>query len=246
MWKTAGTLIASLLWAGCASRGAPLHPVLASADHGEEIYRGAVFVPEGAQAFRYARFSDRATSTWTSTHVSHEAGSNALVVVQTASHDAAYALEGFRESYVRRGVEASGGALPDGGMRFVVQRAGRTKVRTEAAGAPYVVGPTLFGFARSRWDTLLGGDAVDVRFVVAERGRSYAFTLKLESTTSERTVIVMTAKRAVVRATVAPMRLVFDTSTRNIVRYEGRIPPVHEGRPLDAVVRYEHLSARFF
>jgi hypothetical protein len=62
-------------------------------------------------------------------------------------------------------------------------------------------------------------------------------------------VISMRAKQAIVRAAVPPMRLVFDTATRKVLRYEGRVPPKvakgHALRPLDARVEYAYASATY-
>ena len=62
-------------------------------------------------------------------------------------------------------------------------------------------------------------------------------------------VLSFTATSAIVRAAVPPMRLVFDTKTRKILRYEGRVPPMiadgHELSPLDARVEYTFAAPSY-
>lgn len=88
-----------------------------------------------------------------------------------------------------------------------------------------------------------------IRFAVVERARTYAFDLRVEEVTPDTTTFTMTASSPAVRMAIPPMRLVFDTASRSIVRYEGRVPPMIEGRrglvPLDARVEYE-LVARAY
>ena len=41
------------------------------------------------------------------------------------------------------------------------------------------------------------------------------------------------------------MRIAFDTDSRRVLRYIGRVPPDGGGRPLDASVQYAPVAARY-
>jgi hypothetical protein len=139
--------------------------------------------------------------------------------------------------------------LDDHRVAFESTRGGRTRRRVERVDAPVVVGPTLFGWALAHWDALLRGEAQTLRFAAIDVGRTYGFRLALAEHDASTTVLSFTATSAIVRAAVPPMRLVFDTKTRKILRYEGRVPPMlADGRglsPLDARVEYTFTAPTF-
>lgn len=209
------------------------------------IYRGAVFAPDGSQPFRYARSSSDEGETRRSTHVTHDARSNALAVVQHAEHSTDYEVHAFHESYPRRNIDSTGLLLQDGGLRIDTRNGHRRRTRVEHHDEPFIVGPTLFGFVLAHWDELVRGETIDVRFVVADRGRSYGFRLHMESSELEHTTISMTADSVWLRCSVPTIRMIFESRSRRIVRYEGRVPPRANGRTLDARVEYEHVAPRY-
>ncbi len=232
------TLLALVL-AGCSTASSAV-PTVPSG--GTRVYEGSVYGPEGTPMFRYTRDSRTGGRAWTSIHRSVRADDGEPVVVQAAEHDASYALHRYVEDHQQLGVRSEVVVLDGGTVIFESHERGRVRRRSEPLRAPVVTGPTLFGFVSTRWDRLRRGEVIEVRFVVAERRRSYAFTLTMAPSQSDRTVVTMRASSPFVRRSVPPMRMTFATGTRTIVRYEGRIPPRWKGRQVDARVEYEHVS----
>ncbi len=236
--------VAVLLALGGCAASVPAAPPALPEHPAQLVYRGQVFVND-QPGFMYTRTSDHTGPTWISTHRSHSVDDGEEVVAQRAEHSPDYALVRYHETHAQHGTSSQGAVSSGGRLRLQTERDGRTKTRVESLRAPAVTGPTLFGFIAHHWDRLRAGEAVDVRFVVAERTRTYGFRLRWESSTPHVTTITMRATRLLVRASVPPMRFTFDTRNRRIIRYEGRIPPVLQGRAVDARVEYEHLSEHY-
>lgn len=230
---------------GCSAARSPSTEPPRATPVAHTIYRGAVFAPDGRQLFRYTRSAEQHGDSQTSSHITHDVRDQEPLVVQHAKHSLDYALQSFHEVHVPRGIQSTGTVLEGGRLHIETRSRGRTRTRTERHAEPFVVGPTLFGFVAAHWEPLVAGEVVDVRFVVTDRGRSYPFRLRHERTTEGHTTISMTARSLFVRMSVPPMRMTFETASRRIVRYEGRIPPQHEGKAVDARVEYEHVAARY-
>lgn len=214
---------------------------------GELIYRGEV-VPQGRETvdFVYERWVAHDDADWTSAHLTRAAGSEELLVEQQALHSSSYALLRFREVHRQTGTVSSVLVHDDGRVDYETTRRGRVKRRTEAPGAPVVVGPTLFGFVRQHWEALDRGEAVPLRFAAADRARSYGFTLRRSEVSPTTTTIEMIADQALVRWGLGPMFMVFDTQQRTIVRYVGRVPPrLDDRRATGARVDYEQVATAY-
>lgn len=224
--------LALLLFTGCATA-----PDLQIDEGGAAIYEGAVHTPDGSQVFEYTRTSRRDGDRLVSTHRSREVAGGREVTLQSATHTRAYALERSVEHHDQLGVRSEVVVVGDR-IDMTTVRDGRVRTTRRKLSAPPVVGPTLFGFVLNRWDALARGESVAIRFVVPERRRTYAFDLRMAAPDGETTTVVMEAKSPFVRASVPAMRMVFDSETREILRYEGRIPPRLNGRPVDARVEY--------
>ena len=171
-----------------------------------------------------------------------------MVVTQVAEHDARYALR--RANLIQRQSGLAGSVEVDGDqLRFTLRKDGKTSTATETVGAPLVAGPTMFGFIVHHWDDLAAGRTVPLRFAVLENNRSIGFVLERVAQDSDRLTIRMTASNWLVRRFVAPTFFYFDASTRKVLGYDGRVPPLErvndELRSLDARVRYTHYAATF-
>jgi hypothetical protein len=59
----------------------------------------------------------------------------------------------------------------------------------------------------------------------------------------------VTPSRWLVRLAIAPLAVTFDSATRSVVRYEGRVPPMRDDggrlRTLDARVEYVMAAAAY-
>lgn len=233
------TLLALALASGCSavSSAAPRVP-----GGGTRIYAGDVFGTDGTPMFRYTRDSRVQGDSWTSVHTSRTAQDGRLVVTQLAEHDESYKLHRYVEDHQQLGVRSE--VVADGAdtLVYTSHKDGRARRRTEHLRAPAVTGPTLFGFVATHWEQLSSGEKMPVQFVVAERRRSYRFTLVMAKAADEHTTVTMRATSPILRLSIPPMRMTFDSETHAIVRYEGRIPPRWEGSSVDARVEYQHVA----
>ncbi len=225
-------LTAFLLAVGCAQapRAVPTAP-----GGGTRIYTGEVLDSRGVPMFRYTRSS---TEHW-SIDRSFDADTNALVVAQAARHDASYTLHEYVEHHLQLGVRSVVSSPDPDHLEYTTEKGHRVRHHTERIDAPAVTGPTLFGFVLTHWEPLGRGEAIEVRFIVAERRRSYRFILRM-STAEGRATVEMRPRSWLLRRSIAPIRMHFDPRTRAILAYEGRIPPRKDGHPVDARVEYRH------
>lgn len=218
---------------------------------GALVYVGEVFALGGTERrrplFTYERRVREAGPLRVSTHLTHAADD--LLISLAATHTPRYELVDFSQIDRQSGVSGSVRMLDAHHVAFERTRDGRVRSRVETVDAPVVVGPTLFGWALVHWDVLLRGEPQRLRFAMVDAARTYGFRLALEHSTPSVTVLSLTATSALVRASVPPMRLVFDTATRKILRYEGRVPPMLPDprglRPLDAHVEYGFAAAEY-
>jgi len=217
---------------------------------GERIYEGRVFSRDStrtAPLYWYDRRVRAAGDQLISTHITRDSAGS-VVVTQAAEHDANYALHRAnliqRQSGLAGSVEVVGKEL-----RFTLVKDGRVSTATESADAPLIAGPTTFGFIVTRWDALQRGEAVPVRFAVLEMNKSIGFVLERVGEDGGRTTIRMSASSWLVRRFLAPTYFYFDSASRKVVGYDGRVPPLEqvgdELRTLDARVRYTHVAASF-
>ena len=217
---------------GCATA-----PNLDIDARGTAIYDGAVHTADGRRAFEYTRSSRQDGDQRVSVHRSRDAESGREVTLQSATHTEAYALARAVEHHHQLGIRSE--VVVDGDrIAMTTVRNGRIRTTRRSLSAPAVVGPTLFGFVLDHWDELERGNSVRIRFVVPERRRTYAFDLRLTEQNDETTTISMRARSALVRGAVPTMHMVFATASREVLRYEGRIPPRLNGKPVDAQVEY--------
>lgn len=219
---------------------------------GPRVYDGAVrpldAADGGAPVFTYQRRVRVGGGLQHSTHLTHDrAGAVAVAIV--ASHTLGYELVEVEQIHAQTGVIGHARMLDGDRLELVRTRGGRTTRRVEHVDAPVVVGPTLFGWALAHWAELVAGERLRVRFAAIDDARSYGFELRLLARDESTTVLSFRPTSPLVRAAVPAMRLVFDTRTKAILRYEGRVPPMlasaHGLRPLDARVDYTFAAAAY-
>jgi hypothetical protein len=207
---------------------------------GALVYRGEVVTGDGVP-FTYERRVRQTDHGAVASHLTRDAEGRA-VVLHTARHDETYTVAGFEELHAQRGLVGS--LSVDDGVAYEVSVAGASTRHTEPLDAPVHVGPTLFGFARTHWDALLAGETRPLRFAVLDAGRSYRFRLSHHTSDGEEVVLRLVATDPLVRLAVGPMDLVFDSTSRQILRYDGPVPPMRRDgdrlHPIDAVVHYTH------
>ena len=260
------TALLAALVATSAAAQAPLEPAAASRlaawqqapdAAGELVYRVTTFALNAPTAsaeplFRYTRRVREQAGERVATHLT-QTPSGLLLIAETGTFGPGYALHRFEAINQQQGYSGSAQLSADGSqLAFELTDRGQHRTATETVSAPVVSGPTLHGFVHHHWDSLAAGQSLPVRLIVLQKMQTYGFDIRLESTERTpggHTVFAVTPSSFFVRLAVPPLRVVFDTASRQIVRYEGRVPPMQvlNGRlqDLDARVEYETVTAGY-
>ena len=221
----------------------------APAAAGQAIYEGSVFALDGRTTplFRYERRVQPVAGGLKSTHITFDPAGK-VVVTQSATHSDAYELTRAEMVHGQTGVSGSVQANGDQ-LTFTLVEGGTSSVATERATAPVVSGPTMFGYIVTHWDELMRGEALPIRFAIIERQETIGFTLDRIPAAPGRTAIRMRASNWLMRLAVPSTAFEFDTATRKIIEYIGRVPPmevINGGlKTLDARVSYEFKAPAF-
>ncbi len=228
----------------------------APATAGELVYRGTVFPQERAGAaplFTYERrVAHTADKLEVATHITH-APDGEVIIAEVASFAAGYVLQRFDATNKQLGHSGSV-VLSNGGRHLEYQLLDNGKLSTasEDVDAPVVSGPSLHGFILSHWESLAPGEALPVRMIVLAKKQTYGFDIRrVESNRAEagRTSFLINPSSWIVRLALKPLSVTFDNATRNVVRYEGRVPPMRDIEDrltaLDARVDYTMAMATY-
>jgi hypothetical protein len=165
-----------------------------------------------------------------------------------AQHDSAYRVSSAnliqKQSGLAGSVKAEGDSLV-----FTLLKDGEVKTSIEKATQPLVTGPTMFGFIVANWDALEAGSNVPMRFAVLERNQSIGFVLDAVQGKPGQLTVRMRPSSMLVRLAVGPTYFYFDSATRNVIGYDGRVPPMEEVdgqlKTLDAHVLYTFRAPSF-
>ena len=252
-------LVLLLLAAGPASAAldAPSAARLLSLDTnpaqaGELIYRGATFAQNasgGQPLFRYER---RIATTPTGLQAAHLTRDPAqkLLIAESAQFDARYALQRFTVQNQQQGYSGEVQVSDDGRhLKYSLNDNGTLSTAEEKIDAPALTGPSTFGFILAHWSELVAGKTLPVRFIVLKEKTSYGFDIRAEGVANGQASFVLTASSWVIRRFIAPLRVVFNTNDKTVVRYEGRVPPMQSMADklvdLDARVDYTPVAPVF-
>ncbi len=251
--------LAAMLAGACTSTASrPLTPAMRErlravqetpASAGAQIYEGCVFALDGRAEplFRYERRVQNEGDTLTSTHITRDP-SGAVVVVQSAAHSPDYGLVTAEMIHGQTGVSASV-ALSNGRATFTLREGESETTADEVVRDPVVAGPTMFGFILAHWKQLNNGATIPIRFAVLERGETIGFVLDKASDKDGRTIIRMRPSSMLVRLAVATTYFQFDSVSRQIIEYTGRVPPLEHVNDrletLDARVQYTFVAPAF-
>jgi len=225
----------------------PLTTILAFTAAAVPIYEGRVHAPgataDAEPAYVYERRVVVHDDGLVASHLTREPRSGALLIDETAQLSATYALRRFDSVNHQQGYRASVTVAADGHrLDHELQQGGKTIRRSESIADPAVAGPSLHGFMLQHWDRLVAGQPVDVRMIVPAKATSYGFRIRLQAKGDGRTAFSVTPTNWLVRLAVAPLTVAFDTRTRHVLRYEGRVPPLRvvdgRARAFDARVDY--------
>ena len=219
---------------------------------GTLVYRGETFAqraPSGPALFRYER---RVQSTPTGLVASHLTSDSTgrLLMAEQAVLSANYAVQRFEISNQQLGFSGSVAVSQNGHrLDYELIQDGKVSRSSETVSDPVVTGPSMFGFILKNWDALLAGSSLPVRMVALKEKTTYGFDIKFDKHANGQTHFTVTPSSFVIRLAVAPLKVVFDSSTRNAVRYEGRVPPMENVsgklKDLDASVVYESVTPSY-
>jgi hypothetical protein len=210
------------------------------------IYEGRVFVPtaapDAAPVFTYERRVAATDNGLLASHLTRDA-SGAAIIEESVQMTTTYALRRFDADNRQQGYRGSATVSADGQrIDFRLLRGGRWTLASETVNAPVVAGPSLHGFMLQHWDRLAAGDTLPVRMIVIDKRTTYGFRIRVHSRSRERSVFSVTPTNWLLRLAVAPLTVTFDNTTRQVLCYEGRVPPqlVVDGRAraFDARVDY--------
>lgn len=213
---------------------------------GAWVYDGTVqplSAPNGPALFTYQRRVQPTADGQTATHITRDPQGRVLIA-ESATVAADHTLRRFDAVNRQLGSSGSVEASADGRqLHYRLVEGSRVRTASEVIDAPAVTGPSLHGHILRQWDALSAGRVQVVRFVVLSRLESIAFEIRrTESAEPGRRAFTITPARWWLRLALRPLRVEFDETTRQVRRYEGRVPPMQDvdGRlkPLDARVDY--------
>lgn len=195
---------------------------------GALVYRGRVVPladPGVPPLFTYERRVAEHAGGLTASHVTTDAG-GAVIIAEQARVAPGYALRRFDAANRQQGYSGSVVVSREGRhLAFTLVRDGTVRTASEDVRHPVVSGPSLHGFILGQWDRLAAGETVPVRMIILDRLETYGFDIRRQRVADGRTTFSVTPSSLLVRLFVAPLAVTFDTQTRGVVRYEGRVPP---------------------
>jgi hypothetical protein len=218
----------------------------------QRIYRGTYY-RRGASAsapklFWYERWIKEEAGLVRSTHT-HHALAGRVVLRQSALHSADYRLFRFESDHGQTGARVEARVLAPG--RVQLQRTLGSDVESTVLEHehPVVVGPTLYGTMLRHWNELSTGRSVIVDYLSIERLDTYAFEVRKVGSDATTTSFELEPHGFILSLLVAPLRIVFLTKTRQVLRYEGPSPVLlevgTERESFDARIEYSDLAAVF-
>ena len=219
---------------------------------GELIYRGAVFDATRAACICVVQLRAACrphAKGQSAAHITH-APNGDVVIVEEATFGPGYALQRFDATNRQLGysgsVDAQQRRAPPRLSPATGWRGHDGHRRRERPGRQRTV---LHGFILQHWDALARGDRLPVRMIVMAKTQTYGFDIRRADTKAGRTSFSITPSDWLVRLALKPLTVTFDSATRNVVRYEGRVPPMRgvDGKlkALDARVDYTMAAAAY-
>jgi hypothetical protein len=209
---------------------------------GSLVYRGDVFyrqIQTAPALFRYERRVAGDDLRLVSAHITRSMEGE-VVIVEAAHSHSQYDLHSF--SMVNQQLKMAGQAVlsKDGRqIDYWLDDNGVISTSTESVSSPVVTGPTLFGFILRRWENIVSGNKLPVRMIVMKAKTSYGFEIEAEAEANGQRGFSIRASNLLVRMAVPTFRVVFEASSRRLIRYEGLVPPMAQ---IDG--KFKDLNAR--
>lgn len=222
---------------------------LAPESAGTLVYRGDTFAqrtPAGAPLYRYERRVLTTPTGLTASHITSDPTGN-VIIVESSIVSPAYEVQRYEVANRQSGVTGSVQISNDGRhLEYALNDNGKASKSSEEVSDPVVCGPSMFGFILKNWEPLKAGATIPVRMLVIQEKTTYGFDLKFEKLAHGQASFSLTPSSFLIRMAIAPLRVVFDASTKTAVRYEGRVPPMESVsgtlKDLDARVEYTSMT----
>jgi hypothetical protein len=222
---------------------------------GALVYRGNTFTqrtPAGPPLFTYERRVMTKPTGLSASHITSDAAGR-IIIVESAVTSNNYETLRFEVTNQQAGFSGTVQISNNGRhLEYELNDNGKHSTASEDVTDPVVTGPSLFGFIIKNWDPLLSGASVPVRMLVLRQKTTYGFDLKVEQVDQlgkGQVAFTITPSHFLIRMAIAPMRVVFDASTRTPIQYKGRVPPMENVsgklKDLDAQVDYVSISAAY-
>jgi hypothetical protein len=216
---------------------------------GELVYRGAVFAQQSSSdkaLFNYERRVSTIARGLSAAHITSDVDGT-VIIAEEARFTPAYALQRFDVVNEQAGFSGSVVVSREGRrLEYRLSRNGKLSTASDDVTDPVVTGPTLYGFVLQHWEALASGQAIPVRMIVLAEKTTYGFVVRRLAAADGLTSFSITPSSALVRLAIAPLKVTFDSATRALVGYEGRVPPMQaDGRKLktlDARIDYTMLA----
>lgn len=250
-------MIAIVILIGCASTNKAIDSsILAKLNSVEQspetegilIYEGSVFAIDDQnpkQVFSYERRVREEKEILIANHITRNMDKK-VIITQIAKYVPKYQLKNFEYINGQVGYIAKVEVNRNLVRYSLTDNSGNTTSSEEEVNEPLVVGPTLFGFISTNWETLSAGNSLFVQFIVAEQKKTYRFEIRRLSENNGITRFEMKATNWLIGLFIKPFQFDFDSSKHTIITYQGRVPPMRsingQLKELDARVTYVHRS----
>lgn len=108
----------------------------------------------------------------------------------------------------------------------------------------FLTGPAAPAFVASRWEELLAGKEVSMKFGIFEVAKTIGFDLEKRDGAPGELLLRMTPSSFLINMFVSPIYMTFDLATKRMVHFKGRTPlrkkVGEKWKPFDAEITYEY------
>lgn len=210
----------------------------------KRIYTGEVFDKDNKQVFDYERFEDKIGDKILGRAVYKSLDGQEVFVEK---------IESVNDKLVRLDIEQkqleqeASIIVKKGTLHFNLKKPGKKmSTSTESYKDNFIVGLEIVPYVQKHWDKLSKGDDLSIRLGVWNRQESIGFDLSKYKMENGNMVVKMSASSMFIRALVSPMYFVFDSQTKELSSYSGRLVPQikknGEFTEFDGTVRYKKVQ----
>ena len=207
-------------------------------------YTGEVFDKDNKKVFNYERFQDKQGDKILGRAVYKSLDGQEVFVEKIESINNKLVRLDIYQKQLKQ--EASI-LIKDGTVHFNLKKPGeKMSTSTESFKDNFIVGLEIVPYVQKHWDKLVKGEDLSIRFGVWSRQESVGFDLSKDKVENGNMIVKMSASSMFIRALVSPMYFVFDSQTKELSSYSGRlVPQIKKGGEFvefDGSVRYQKIQ----